>query len=129
MIEIISGTPDDLVVAVGHGRVTGDDYETALLPAIEERLDSYRRIRFLFQLARDFHGFSAEAVWDDAKLGLGHATEFEAVAIVTDVHWLIKAVEFFRFFIRFPVKAFTNEHLDEAMDWVMHATSPSLTRV
>jgi len=129
MIEIISGMPDDLVVAVGHGKVTGDDYKTVLMPAIEGKLDSYERIRLLLRLTRDFNGFSAEAMWDDAKLGLGHGAEFEAVAIVSDVHWINKAVEFFRFFMRFPVKAFRNEDLDEAMEWVTHTTWPSLSRV
>jgi hypothetical protein len=102
MTEILSGTPDGLIVAVTHEKLTGEDYESVVIPAIEEKLNFYGRIRRLFQFGRDFHGFSAEAIWDDSKLGVGHAADFEAIAIVTDLHWLIKAIEFLSFFMQCP---------------------------
>jgi hypothetical protein len=126
MINIIAGTPENLVIAIGHGKITADDYEKVLIPAIEEKLYSHKKIRLLYQLADDFHGFSAGAIWDDAKIGLGHTTEFEAIAVVTDVHWIIKTVEFFSFFMRCPVKAFRNEQMSEAMDWVANTTWMSM---
>jgi len=116
MIDITSGTPENLVIAIAHGKVTGADYENVLLPAIEAKLKTHKKIRLLYQLDKTFSGFTAEAIWDDAKLGLGHLMAFEAVAVVTDVIWITDAVKFFAFFLRCPVKVFSNEKLAEAQD-------------
>jgi len=118
MIEITSGTPDNLVVVVAHGKVTGEDYEKVFIPAIEAKFKSHKKIRLLYHLAEDFSGYTVGAVWDDAKLGLGHVTAFEKVAIVTDVHWIIEAVKFFSFFLSCPVKVFGNDQIAEANAWV-----------
>jgi len=123
MIEITSGTLDNLIIAVAHGKVTGYDYDIVLAPAIEAKLKIHKRIRLLYQLADDFHGFSAEAFWDDAKLGFEHLTTFEAIAVVTDVHWIADAAKFFGAFLKCPVKVFPNADLPAAKEWV--ATVPA----
>ncbi len=119
MIEITSGEPDNVVVAVAHGKVTGEDYEKVLVPAIEAKLKSHKKIRLLYLIANDFDGYTAEALWDDAKLGFGHWTAFEKVAVVADVHWIINSVKFFRFIMPCPVKVFSNNELAEAKTWVV----------
>jgi hypothetical protein len=123
MIDIESGTLGNLVVAVAHGKVTGYDYDIVLTPAIEAKLKEYKKIRLLYQLAEDFHGFSVEAFWDDAKLGLGHLTAFDAIAVVTDVHWIADAAKFFGVFLRCPVRVFGNADFAEAKEWV--TTTPA----
>jgi hypothetical protein len=123
MINITAGTPDNLVIAVGHGKITGQDYEHNLIPAIEAVLKTHRKVRLLYQLGEDFHGFSAGAIWDDSKLGFRHHAEFEAVAVVTNVTWIKDTVKLFAFFMRCPVKVFSNEEFDQARDWV--ATVPA----
>jgi hypothetical protein len=123
MIEIAGGTLENLVMVTAHGKVTGEDYEKVLIPAIELKLKTHKKIRLLYRLDSDFTGFTAEAIWDDAKLGFGHLTAFEAVAVVTDVHWIVDAVKFFSVFLRCPVKVFGNNQVATAMDWV--TTTPS----
>lgn len=118
MIEITSGVPGNLVVAVAHGKVTGEDYEKVLVPAIEARLKLHNKIRVLYQIASDFDGYTAEAVWDDAKLGFGHWTAFEKFAVVADVQWITNSVKLFRFIMPCPVKVFSNSELAEARAWV-----------
>jgi hypothetical protein len=118
MIEIITGTADNLIIAVAHEKVTAHDYEITLVPAIEAALKTHKKIRFLYQLGEDFHGFTPGAVWDDARLSLAHLTAFEAVAVVTDIHWIADSVKLFSFFIRCPVKVFPTPQLPEAKEWV-----------
>jgi hypothetical protein len=118
MINVSFGTPDNLVIAVVHGKVTGEDYEKVLIPAIEEKLKTHKKIRLLYQLYKDFSGFTADAIWDDAKLGLSHLTAFETVAVVTDIHWITDAVKFFGLFMRCPIKVFSNDQVAEARRWV-----------
>lgn len=129
MINISSGTPENLVIAVAHGKVTGDDYERVLIPAIETALKTHKKIRLLYQLDKDFTGFTAKAVWDDARLDLAHLAAFETVAIVTDVHWITEAVEFFGFFMHCAIRVFSNDRLGEARDWVANTAATSLAEV
>jgi SpoIIAA-like len=121
MIEIIPDLPDNVVAAVAHGKVTGEDYETVLVPAIENRLKSHEKIGCFYQLAPDFSGFTAEAAWDDFKIGMRHLTAFERVAVVTDAGWLRDAVKLFGFLMPCPVKVFDNDQAAEARSWVAGA--------
>lgn len=118
MIEIKAGSEDNIITAVAHGTVTDEDYKTKFIPAIEEKLKKYSKIRFLYHLGEDFSGYTLTAIWDDAKLGVEHLTKFEKVAIVTDVHWVSEAGRFFGLFIPCPVKVFGNDKLPDAKDWL-----------
>ena len=118
MIEITSGVPDNLIVAVAHGKVTGEDYANVFVPAIEEKLNTHKKVRLLYQIATDFDGYTAEAIWDDAKLGFAHWTAFEKVAVVADVPWITNSVKLFRFIMPCPVKVFSNNELHDAKAWV-----------
>ena len=118
MIEIDSTAPDDVVVAVAHGRVSGKDHEDVLVPEIESKLRRHGKIACLYQLAPDFSGFTAEAMWDDLKVGVGHVNGFDKVAIVTDVGWVRDAAKVFGALLPCPVRTFANDHVAEARAWV-----------
>ena len=118
MIEITSGMPDNILAVTAHGMVTAEDYENVLLPAVEEALKRNNKIRFLFRTGEDFSGYTAGAMWDDAKLGVRHLTAFEKIAVVSDVPWLVQAVRFFRFFVPCPVKIFSGDRFSDAEAWI-----------
>ena len=118
MIEIMENMPDDVVAVKATGKVTGEDYDKVLVPAVEDKLKRHRKIRFLYQIGPDFDGFTAEAMWDDAKVGIRHLTAFERVAVVSDVDWIIKAVKAFSFVIPSLVRTFGPGGLEEAKAWV-----------
>jgi SpoIIAA-like len=118
MIEIISDMPENVVAVRASGKVTGEDYDKVLIPALEEKLKKHKKIRVLYHLGGDFSGFTAEAMWDDAKVGIRHLTAFEKIAVVSDVDWIVGAVKVFAFVIPCPVRIFGNERLHEAKVWV-----------
>ncbi len=118
MVEIMQGMPDNVVAVSAGGKVTGEDYERVLIPLIEEKLKKYDKIRMLYRLGPEYSGFTAEAMWDDAKVGIRHMTAFEKVAVVSDVGWIVNATKFFSFMMPCPVKVFGNEQLDEAKSWI-----------
>ena len=60
------------------GIVPRDDWEAWFTP--DELADQ--------SLDKGVSDFTAEAMREDAKPGLSHLTSFEAVAVVTDVHWM-----------------------------------------
>ena len=63
-------------------------------------------------------GFSAEAAWDDAKVGLQHMTRWERIAVVTDEGWIRTSVRAFGFMMPGHIRVFANEELDDAKAWI-----------
>ncbi len=123
MLEIMQNMPDYVVAIRASGQVTGKDYDDVLIPAVESSLKRCGKIRILYQLERDFSGFTAEALFDDARLGIRHRTAFEKIAVVTDAEWISKAVQFFSLFIPCPVKIFGNHDISVAKAWLLGTDS------
>jgi len=114
MLEIIQDMPDNVVAVRATGQISGKDYDDVLIPAVESRVKRHGKIRVLYQLGRDFSGFTAEAMFDDAKLGILHRSSFEKIAVITDADWISRAVQFFSLFIPCAVKVFGNNDLSGA---------------
>ncbi len=118
MIELMPGLPDNVVGLSAIGEVTAQDYEQTLIPTVEARIRRHRKVRVLYHLGPAFTGYTMAAMWDDARLGMGHLFDFEKVAVVTDVDWCRHAVRLFALLIPCPVKLFANAELGAAEDWV-----------
>lgn len=118
MLELIPDLPDNVVGCSATGKVTADDYESVLIPAVETNLKDYDKIRLLYYLGPDFKGYSIGAMWDDAKVGLMHITAWEKIAVVSDVEWIRGATKFFGFAIPCQVKVFSNDQLPDAKEWI-----------
>ncbi len=118
MLEVIVGFPEDVVAISAKGKVTGKDYESVLIPAVEKALAHHERIRFLYRVGSEFDGFTAAALWDDAVVGLRNRKAFERVAFVTDLQWLADAVKGLGFLVPCPVKVFGDNELDHAKAWI-----------
>jgi len=118
MLERMSGLPENVLGFEAKGEVTGADYESVLVPAVNGMLARQKSLRFLYHLGNEFTGFDAKAVWDDTKVGLRHFTAWERVAVVTDVGWIRAGMKMFGFVIPGQVRVFGNGELAEARRWV-----------
>ena len=118
MIETIPNLPDNVLGFTAKGKVTMSDYESILIPAIEEGFSRQEKVRFLYHLGEDFTGFEAAAMWDDTKLGLKHLRGWERMAIVSDIEWVRAALKIFGLLISGHVRVFHNNELAEATRWV-----------
>lgn len=118
MLIRVQGLPDNVLGFEAKGEVTGADYESVLIPAVDEMIARRQRIRFLYILGNDFTGFDAKAIWDDAKVGMQHFSAWERVAVVTDVGWIRTAMRAFGFVMPGQVRVFSNNGLSEAMQWL-----------
>jgi SpoIIAA-like len=119
MLELIQDMPDNIVAVRASGQISGQDYDEVLIPAVESGVKRHGKIRVLYQLSPDFSGFTAGAMFDDARLGIRHLTEFEKIAVVTDADWISRAVQFFSLFMPCPVKIFGNHDISEAKAWLI----------
>jgi len=118
MIEPIEDLPENVVGFRASGRVTEQDYESVIVPAVERASGSRRRIRLLYQLAPDFEGFDPNGSWTDPRIESRHRRHWSRVAVVTDLGWLRRATRALGFTQPAEVRVFENRALDEAREWL-----------
>lgn len=118
MIELLPGYPDNILAITARNNITGEDYESVIIPAIDAKVKAHGKIRLLYHLGPEFTGFDASAMWEDTTTGFRHFTDFEKVAFVSDVDWINHIVSAFGFLMPCPVKVFKGARLAEASDWI-----------
>ncbi len=118
MMENLPGFPDTVVAVSAKGRVSRADYETILIPAVEQALERHPKIRFWYELGPEFTGLDAGAAWEDFKVGMRHLTRWERMAVVTDVEWIRHAVDIFRFLMPGDMRSFPVSERASAREWI-----------
>ncbi|WP_176086056.1 STAS/SEC14 domain-containing protein [Martelella sp. HB161492] len=118
MISFIPDLPDNCLGISLAGTLTSDDYEDALIPAMDGML-ARGKGRLLCVIAETFEGADAGALWDDTKYGLSHFFDFERVAIVTDHTTYGRLAHLFGFMIPAKVKIFPMEQIANAKAWII----------
>jgi hypothetical protein len=114
MLELIEGLPKNVVGIVATGKVTMQDCQNVLMPAMKKSLKRHDKIRLYYELSSRFPG----SAWDDLDLGLEHASCCERVAIVTDIGWVRLTVKAVRFLIPSKIRVFPTVQAERGRDWI-----------
>ena len=120
MLELIEGLPGNVVGIAVSGRLTMQDCQDVLVPAMQKSLKRHEKIRLYYELNSRFPG----AAWDELDLGLEHATRCERVAIVTDIGWVRLTVKALRFLIPSEIRVFPTVQADEGRAWIKARPRP-----
>lgn len=120
MIERIEGMPAGTIGLRASGKLTREDYQQVLEPALKEGVES-GELRLLFEMS-DFDGLEPGAVIDDVETGLrawvrDHSA-WKRFAVVTDIEWLGKAMRAFAWMAPGEVRVFSLGEMDAAREWV-----------
>jgi hypothetical protein len=118
MIEHLHGFPSNVLAFLCKGIVTKADYDTVLVPAVQNALQTQRKLRLYYETDADFIGLDAGAMWEDFKIGMESITRWERIAVVTDVDWLRHAVRFFAFLMPAVTKLFWRSEAAQAREWI-----------
>lgn len=118
MIKLLPDLPDNVVGLTATGQVTGEDYARVLVPEIEKKLETFDKIRLLYHLGPEFGKFTTTALWDDVRVGFHHLTDFERLAVVTDVGWIVAMVKSIGLAIPCEVRTFADSELNSAREWI-----------
>ncbi len=118
MLKIMNNLPDNVLGITAEGKITGKDYETLLIPALEEKLKVNKKIRMIYQLGNDFTGFDLGAMLDDAKMGLKHISAWDRIALVSDHEMINSFAKFFGYLMTCELRIFKNAELEEAKIWI-----------
>lgn len=121
MIERIEGAPNGVLAFRAVGEVHSEDYEQVLDPAVQAVIDAGEKVRLVYVLGEELEGISSGAAWEDTKLGMGHLTSWERMAVVTNRDWIEHGVKLFGWMVPGKVKVFSTEELAEAMSWASQA--------
>jgi hypothetical protein len=121
MIEELAGMPDGTFGFRIWGKVSKGDYE-AILPRIEELVESGDELRFLSQIGPDFEGMTAGALWEDIKedvrFELFGRAKWKRIAVVTDVEWIQRAFNLMGWIAPGELKLFGLEEFEAAKAWM-----------
>ena len=104
-----------LEVAV-TGKLTKDAYQQ-LVPAVDKQIQDHGKLRILFVM-RDFHGWTAGALWEDTKFDLKHWRDIERLAIVGETKWEQGMATFCKPFTTAEVRYFDHAQSEAARQWI-----------
>jgi len=127
MLEIIKNLPKEVLGINAHKKITAEDYDTTIIPLLNEAHEKGRKINFLYNFCSDFEGFTPGAAWQDFKVGMRHLRLFEKCAIITDKDWLSKSTDFFGAMIPCTVRCFQPKQYEEAIEWLSAHETKNLT--
>ncbi|HPE62224.1 MAG TPA: STAS/SEC14 domain-containing protein [Thiolinea sp.] len=123
--EVMDDLPDDTIGFRIRGIITAEDYEQTLTPLIEGKLKNHQRLNLLAVIDSAFESYTVGAMWDDARLGFMHLTDFRRIAIATDINWIRLSTRFFSPLIAAEVQVYDLTQLDQARDWVTSGQTDS----
>lgn len=118
MIEVLEGFPESVIAFAAKGEVSGEDYGRVLILAVEAAFQRSRRIRIYYEIGPQCTGFGPGAMWEDTKLGVKHWSQWERMAVVTDVEWIRVALNAFRFLVPGEVRIFAMSEAAQARAWI-----------
>jgi hypothetical protein len=98
------------------GKLTKEDYEK-FVPEVEKLIGKQGKVRMLVSM-KDFHGWSAGALWEDIKFDVKHFKDIERLALVGDKKWEAGMAAFCKPFTTATVRYFDETKASEASKWV-----------
>jgi hypothetical protein len=120
VIETIADMPPGTFGVRISARVTGADYRDVLIPALRTAVEG-GEVRALF-IVEHYEGFDMDALKEDLKgappLAFEHRDAWKRIAVATDVEWMAKAFDLFRWLIPGEQKVFALDQIDDAKAWV-----------
>jgi hypothetical protein len=118
MLECLKDLPPGIVGVKASGTVTTKEYEQTVVPMLDEARAQGQRLRFIYQVAEDFEGFTPSDGWEDVRLGLRATRLFDGCAALTDIGWIRESTPLVGFFLPCPVRAFGADEMAEAVEWL-----------
>ncbi len=117
MIEVFE-QEGNIICLQAKDKLTHDDYQKVLIPRLEQVIKEHGKARVLLAMGENFHGWEPAAMWDDAKFGITHRTDFEKCAVVGGPKWVEWATKVGTLIIPCEVKTFSSSQLADAQHWI-----------
>lgn len=116
--NLLDGFPHDVIAIEPVGEITAQDYEQMLIPLVRDKMKEHDQLKLYLQIDDAFRGFSAGALWDDARFGFSHLSTFSRAAIVTDVPWIRRSLKLFGPLWPTTLMVFHIKDAADAREWI-----------
>jgi len=126
MVEVSFDPTNDIMEFRLSKKVTAEDYEEILIPAIKKQLKITPKLKVLYHVDQDFDSYEFQAMVDDAKAGMEFFSNWEKIAVVSDIDWLVNSVKLFSFMLPGEIKTFSNKEIEKAKEWLQEEKKPKL---
>jgi hypothetical protein len=120
-VEIHDVPVDQYIEVELSGKLSKEDY-AKFVPVVESDIRDRGKVRMLVVM-RDFHGWTAGALWEDTKFDWQHFGDIERLAIVGDKKWEAGMAGFCKPFTSATIKYFDIAQIDEARRWIAASSS------
>ena len=117
MIEIEHSLSGDCITIRASGRLSIADYDRAL-PEVENALVLAKGPLKMLVRLEDFHGLEIGALWEDAKFGLKHSSEFGSIAVVGETKLAEWGAWLSSFFVSHEIRYFGFDEVADAQNWL-----------
>lgn len=114
-IEIDEEQSGKLLIVRLTGKLVKEDYDE-FIPVVDRAVQQYGKVQMLVEM-RNFHGWTASALWADTKFGALHYNDIERLAVVGEKKWQKGAAIFCKPFTA-AVHYFGHTQADEARAWL-----------
>lgn len=118
MIQQINGLAGDVAAFRVSGEVTKEDYDSIILPTVENITSKFNHLNFLLVLNTDLKNYTWGAWMDDALVTLKNLAKFKRVALVTDSEMVKKVTSFGAHFIPGEYRTYKLAEEASAVNWV-----------
>ncbi len=121
MLEIVDGFPEGVIAIAARQHVIATDYDNALLPLVEEALETRRKIRLYYELDKEFSGVDAGSIFKYLSSWARYLHRWERIAVVTSSIWVLMGMSVFRILMPHRFRIFTSRHAEDARGWITAA--------
>lgn len=115
MLNPLADLPPGVIGFEASGKLGTTDYEDVLLPAIQKAATD-GEVRIVIVMPK-FEGLTPGAIWQDLKMGVEHWRKWKRIALVTDVDWMARGVDWFGWMTPGEVKHFQLADRAAAIAW------------
>lgn len=120
MVEDIAKLPAGVRGCRVWGTLTRHEYDTLVLPVLQEAVGEDEQIRYVLQVGPGFDGVQQDVSWDDAKDGvrvIALNARWHRTAIVTEVESILRAIALFGWLTPGDIETFDLDELQDAINW------------
>ena len=118
MIIAIHDVAPTVVAFKAIGEITKKDYDSVVIPSIDNLVKRLGKIRFLLLLDTEVKKYNSGAWFEDALAGVNYFSKWHKMAIISDQEVVRRFTRAFSFIAPGEAKVFLKNEFEKAKGWV-----------
>lgn len=116
MVQFLDFNKDNIIATVVNGKLTEEDLNI-LHYKLHETLADNNKARWYFEM-QDFAGWTLKGGWEDLKMDIKHANDYDKIAMVGDKEWQDLMTTLMKPFTSAELKYFKLADKEQAKQWI-----------